>query len=138
MESFLEGQRRRHQKWYYSNLEHARKRGRIHAKNWRDKNRERLRKENSDRWLKNSVRNRRFVNAYKIFWGCVDCGFIDSRALDLDHVRGKKKLRITNMVNWGWSILTIVKELEKCAVRCANCHRIRHHQEKPADEQEEP
>ena len=46
--------------------------------------------------------------------------------LELDHVSGEKSSAITNMVRGGayrWD--TIAAEIEKCVVRCANCHRRR-------------
>ena len=53
---------------------------------------------------------------------CVDCGEVDSVVLDFDHVRGKKFKNIAEMANsYPW--LSVLKEIEKCVVRCANCHR---------------
>ncbi len=56
---------------------------------------------------------------------CVDCGQTDIRVLEFDHVeRSTKRLAVTAMVgrrNWP----TILSEIEKCEVRCANCHRIK-------------
>jgi len=55
---------------------------------------------------------------------CMDCGESDPKCLDFDHVRGKKRAAISRMLgNFGWSELE--KEIAKCEVRCANCHRKR-------------
>lgn len=52
---------------------------------------------------------------------CVDCGESDPVVLDLDHVRGEKEINIGEEVhNLAWP--RIMKEIEKCEVRCANCH----------------
>lgn len=53
---------------------------------------------------------------------CVDCGETDIVVLEFDHQRDKVGA-ITVMVNkpCGWD--TIKAEIEKCLVRCANCHR---------------
>ncbi len=54
---------------------------------------------------------------------CVDCGEADVVVLEFDHVRGKKKRTIASMLVQGYSFEKILKEIEKCDVRCANCHR---------------
>lgn len=43
--------------------------------------------------------------------------------LDFDHVKGKKRFHITRALMLGFSYKTILKEIEKCIVRCSNCHR---------------
>lgn len=56
---------------------------------------------------------------------CIDCGQSDIRVLEFDHVRGNKSNNIAWMVGKGSSWSTIETEIEKCEVRCANCHRIK-------------
>ncbi|RTL07675.1 hypothetical protein EKK58_00560 [Candidatus Dependentiae bacterium] len=53
---------------------------------------------------------------------CVDCGETDIVVLEYDHVRGKKRNNVSMMLGQN-SWLTIQKEINKCEVRCANCHR---------------
>jgi hypothetical protein len=57
---------------------------------------------------------------------CVDCGNPDPRVLEFDHRRDKKftigAAVSSGHVSWG----KILVEIDKCDVRCANCHRIRH------------
>jgi len=53
---------------------------------------------------------------------CVDCGESDPVVLQFDHVRGKKKDCIGTMVSGAYSWQTIKDEIDKCEVRCANCH----------------
>ena len=55
---------------------------------------------------------------------CVDCGNDDVRVLEFDHVRGQKRYNISQMIHLGHSVKAILSEIEKCDVRCANCHRI--------------
>jgi hypothetical protein len=69
--------------------------------------------------------NQKRLADYLAHHPCVDCGFTDIRVLELDHVRGKKSGNISRMVGLGYSWSTIVAEIAKCEVRCANCHRIR-------------
>jgi hypothetical protein len=37
-------------------------------------------------------------------------------------ITGTKKMNISQMVNQGYSIEAIQKEISVCVVRCANCH----------------
>lgn len=56
---------------------------------------------------------------------CVDCGESDLRCLDFDHRDPTTKDRnICVLVAGGsWSWNTVFQEIQKCDVRCANCHR---------------
>src|SRR3989344_6923960 len=55
---------------------------------------------------------------------CVDCGEKNPIVLEFDHLGDK-----TGTISWllrqrrSWD--TIAKEIDKCQVRCANCHRIK-------------
>src|SRR5260370_5479067 len=69
--------------------------------------------------------NQRKVAAYLACHPCVDCGQIDIRVLDFDHVRGVKSNHISRMVQVSYSWSAIEAEIAKCEVRCANCHRIK-------------
>jgi hypothetical protein len=54
---------------------------------------------------------------------CVGCGESDVIVLDFDHVRGIKRDHVTTLLTKGNSWETILTEIAKCKVRCANCHR---------------
>jgi hypothetical protein len=56
--------------------------------------------------------------------GCIDCGFDDVRALEFDHVRGKKLANVSKLVRHGYSLKLVQAEIAKCEVRCKNCHAI--------------
>lgn len=58
--------------------------------------------------------------------GCFDCGIKNHIVLDFDHIRDKK-YNVSRMIHDGFSWKAISKEIEKCQVVCANCHRIRTH-----------
>ncbi len=66
------------------------------------------------------------LGIYKMMSGCVDCGYRgDPRALQFDHVRGVKLGTVSSMLTCSWK--RIVAEIEKCEIRCANCHMIKTH-----------
>lgn len=53
---------------------------------------------------------------------CIDCDNNDVRVLEFDHIHSKS-YSIGNMSSF--SIERMRKEIEKCEIVCANCHRIR-------------
>jgi L-lysine 2,3-aminomutase len=53
---------------------------------------------------------------------CVDCGASDPLVLQFDHLRDKK-FSIADGVNRSFSLEVLKAEVEKCEVRCANCHQ---------------
>ena len=69
---------------------------------------------------------------------CVDCGIqLPPECMDLDHVRGEKKIKLCVSYAKGYAEKAIRAEIEKCEVRCPNCHRLRHHNEKEVDARED-
>lgn len=57
---------------------------------------------------------------------CVDCKqSFHPAAMDFDHVRGTKKYRIAWMLNKPCLLEEIKKEIAKCELVCACCHRVR-------------
>ena len=52
---------------------------------------------------------------------CVDCGITNPRLLDFDHL-WDKRANVSYMVHAGMALGTISREVDKCAIRCANCH----------------
>lgn len=63
---------------------------------------------------------------YKLNHPCVDCGESDPIVLEFDHTDIEtKEHTICDMIKSGRSWEMILKEISKCVVRCANCHRRR-------------
>ena len=93
-------------------------------KNWyknNSKRRESLNKGAKER----TIRNNEFMRNYKLSKGCKICGYNKSyHALEFHHNKGDKKYILSRMKTH--SIKTIKKEIEKCIVICANCHRVLH------------
>jgi hypothetical protein len=69
--------------------------------------------------------NRRGVLHYLSMHPCVDCGIADPVVLEFDHRDPKHKLTEVSrlIVNKRWT--RVLAEIEKCDVRCINCHRRR-------------
>lgn len=114
-------EREKHQRRY------ARSRIRIlqHAKEWR--------KKNKDRYLSGiRVKYHRKKNQAMAVLGskCIKCGFLDTRALQVDHVNsgGNRERRTTRLdgVNlYNWIITHPVEALVKYQLLCANCNWIK-------------
>lgn len=68
------------------------------------------------------ITNLQFVINYLKTHACVDCGEKDPLVLEFDHVRDKYK-DVSILVRNSTSLDLISKEIEKCEVRCCNCHR---------------
>jgi hypothetical protein len=105
-------------------------------KEWCDKNREKTRTY-TKRWRENNKgiekkqRLERKLKAIELFGGkCMICGFDEClAALDFHHEKeernGKNENCIANLLR-GTKWEKIEKELKKCILVCANCHRRIH------------
>lgn len=84
-------------------------------------------KEETKKWKKEKdLEIRTFIIDFLIKNPCIDCGEKNIIVLDFDHKDGVEKVfEISEMVSKRKSIKLIKKEIEKCDVKCANCHRIR-------------
>ena len=73
-------------------------------------------------------RNKEFVNVVKDV-PCMDCGVkYPSYVMDLDHTSGTKISNVSTMARQGAGLERLQREINKCEVVCANCHRERTHQ----------
>ncbi len=62
-----------------------------------------------------------YIWSYLSSHSCVDCGEKDPIVLEFDHIRDKTFT--ISSVGRDKKLLDVKKEIEKCQVRCANCHR---------------
>lgn len=87
-------------------------------------------RQNKEKFAAYKRQHRAKTNAWiaeiKMKSGCVDCGYRKHHAaLDFDHVRGEKKFGIGGGGKGDLGRAAILREMAKCEVVCANCHRIR-------------
>lgn len=69
-------------------------------------------------------RNRQLILDYLKDKQCVDCGEKRAPCLQFDHNDNvTKRNHICNMLTH--SIKSIISEISKCTIRCANCHAIK-------------
>lgn len=68
--------------------------------------------------------NARKIYEYLLNHPCVDCGETDPIVLEFDHQRDKLK-GVGYLSARGHKWDRILAEIEKCEVRCANCHKRR-------------
>lgn len=73
--------------------------------------------------MRRYYRHRALIDTYKVKVGCVDCGFNRwPEALDFDHgSRSSKRDNVARLLVSSKGV--IMREIRKCVVRCANCHR---------------
>lgn len=78
--------------------------------------------------LKAKIRNKairleikQFIWTYLASHFCVDCGEKDPVVLEFDHT--KDKLFAISAMSRSRTLLEVKKEIKKCVIRCANCHR---------------
>ena len=74
---------------------------------------------------KRYAERRAFIDEWKLSHGCLDCGYAEHAcALDLDHRDPSSKLyKVAEIMHATWDRL--LAEVEKCDVRCRNCHAVR-------------
>ena len=72
---------------------------------------------------KNIQAAREYVWSYLLTHPCGECGEGDPSVLEFDHVRGIKRTGVMKLVRDGYSLKIIQKEISKCVVLCANCHK---------------
>ena len=87
-----------------------------------ERNKEKELKYKAERQVHKKEEASRFVTEYLRSHPCVDCGNSDPYVLTFDHVMGTKKMNISQMVNQGYSLQALQTEIDKCEVRCGNCH----------------
>jgi hypothetical protein len=71
------------------------------------------------------------IRSYLSAHPCLDCGEPDLVVLEFDHRPDvEKKFNIGESMKRGVSLPTLIAEIAKCDVRCANCHRRKTYRER--------
>ena len=71
---------------------------------------------------------RQYVQGLKEAVACIDCGVTyPYYVMDFDHLDGSIKENDINFLSNTGRIGAVKREIEKCEIVCANCHRIRTH-----------
>lgn len=82
-----------------------------------------------DKEKKRRIKRRQFIDSQKT--SCKMCGESNSTCLDFHHRNPQEKaICIGSSITSGYSIERIKKEILKCDVLCANCHRKLHAEER--------
>jgi hypothetical protein len=71
-------------------------------------------------------RNRAFIVEFLKGKRCADCREKDPVVLEFDHRNPSEKIEnVTRTASKGASLDNLIREIEKCDIVCANCHRRR-------------
>jgi len=78
----------------------------------------------------------RLAGMIKVASGCIDCGYAaHAAALQFDHTGQDKKGNVSDLIRSDYSWATIMAEINKCDIRCANCHAVKtSHRKRIAEE----
>jgi len=93
-----------------------------HSRNWYKRHKEEHAQRVKDNRYRVKQETREYAWDYLSTHPCIECGESDPTVLEFDHIHGKDK-DIAVLVGQGYSIKAVMKEIAKCQVLCANCHR---------------
>ena len=79
--------------------------------------------EKRDKHRKKKVK---WLKEFKKSLSCEVCGESRVCCLEFHHTGDNKEINIAHAAHNAWSIERMLKEIEKCMVLCANCHRVVH------------
>lgn len=95
-----------------------------YARNWYHKNKDTVIRAKQNRLDQREWEFAEWLVLYFKEHPCVDCGESNPLKLSFDHVRGVKSFNISGSTHRR-SLKRIKEEIEKCDVRCLNCHAAR-------------
>src|SRR5258706_3284155 len=65
--------------------------------------------------------NKQYIHEFLISHPCTDCGESDPVVLEFDHFENKRNS--VAIMSRTSTLKSLIIEINKCVVRCANCHR---------------
>jgi len=97
---------------------------RLFVKNHYNRNKEYYLKKTHNRNFKIRLEVFDYIRQYLLKNPCVDCGESDITVLEFDHNGRIPKFKaVSSVIRHGYPLQKIKEEINKCDVRCANCHR---------------
>jgi hypothetical protein len=118
---FVEREREHRKLYYYENQEEQQRKSREYMRQYYLNHKEELDQRNREKYAKRRLWFESFLSSQK----CSVCGFSDPECLDFHHKNpSTKDYCITQILSF--SIERINREMEKCIILCANCHRKEH------------
>lgn len=100
----------------------------YHRKYHHKRSREALDAKNRARKLR-SIKIKQEIDKIKSEKGCHKCDENDPVCLDFHHKNEDKEFNIGNALNGRKALNKVRKEIQKCIILCANCHRKLHYYE---------
>ncbi len=102
----------------------------IYQREWYQKNKDKRKTQLAGYDVKRVAKNKAYVLKYFQTHTCLDCSEIDPVVLQFDHRDPSTNVGCVADIVQSYGIDKIVEEINKCEVRCANCHIRRHHRER--------
>jgi hypothetical protein len=100
---------------------------REYQKEWYKNNKEKQKERAAFFKKQAKLRNQKHLNDVKLKSGCIACREPEPCCLDFHHLVKEDKIRhVSDMAGRAVSIETLDKEISKCVVICASCHRKLH------------
>lgn len=113
--------------WKFKHLKRAtycRECSREYIRDHYERNTEYYVKKAEKRNIREKIKQINYVGNYLLKHPCLDCGEKDIVVLEFDHKdKSVKSDEVSNLIKRKFPLRTIKEEIEKCEVRCANCHR---------------
>jgi len=87
-------------------------------------------KASKEKYKKQYYQRKRWIDRIKTSKGCAHCGYSDNAvALDFDHIDPSTKEFLIPRFLCRSNLKRLFKEIRKCQILCANCHRIHSNQQ---------